>query len=341
MTDRQSAQGKTFFVQNHDLTRFGSYDPRDEDIHREIMADKPHFALTETQYYSFWVPEAGIHCFNWAWFHPNLNSVSVGTLSWSGFHRNPLTCELFNFYNHHTGDVFKEHFGRASFENGFSIYAEEPGKRIRIRYDDPERGNSFNVLQTAITEQLMWPTSNHFEQVMHSTGELILRGKHYEVDCLSVRDRSWGEYRVEAPMNIPPNHWCVGALDANFSFTIVGMEDEALDPMWKGKFSVPGDSPLRFGWMIVDGEKCLVQKLSMKAEYDPDDLMPRSYIVHVEDDRGRSHTLEGRVVGATPFSAWQNMNCPICLTEWTYKGQKFTGEVQSVMFPDFIREYMK
>lgn len=332
----ESPLGKTFFVQNHDRSSFGTYDVKDEDRHPEIQAEKPHFALTETQYYSFWVPEANLHCFNWIWYHPNLNSVMAGTMAWTGVRPESLSCELFNFYQHMSADVFEGHFGKAKFENGFSVDAEDPGKRIRIRYLDRERDTHFDVLQTAVTEPLMWPTSNHFEQVMHCTGEVTLRGQTYPVDCLSVRDRSWGEYRPETPMNIPPNHWAVGAADAGNSFCIVGMEDEALDPIWKGRMPAPSSDPLRFGWLIVDGEKCLARSLSMKAEFDPVHLMPTAVVMHVEDDRGRKHTIRGRRTAATPFRAWININCSVTLMEWEWAGRTFTGEMQTVMFGDFF-----
>lgn len=38
-----------------------------------------------------------------------------------------------------------------------------------------------------------WPflKGRHFDQAMHVTGELVLNGEKIEIDCLSVRDRSW------------------------------------------------------------------------------------------------------------------------------------------------------
>lgn len=334
-----AAAGKTFFVQNHDTTRFGTYSLADEDRHLDIMAQKPHFALTETQYYSFWVPEAKLHCFTWVWHHPNLDTVMAGAMAWTGIRPETLSCELFNFYQHMKADVFDGHFARAKFENGFAIYAEEPGKRIRLTYDDPARGNHFDVLETAVSEPMMWPTSNHFEQVMHCTGEVTLRGKRYAVDCHSIRDRSWGEYRSEQPMNIPPNHWAVGAIDAANAFCIVGMEDEALDPMWKGKFAVPGGNTLRFGWLLVDGEKRLVRSLSMLADFDAADLMPRKVVIHVEDDAGAHHTIEGRAIAATPLRAWINISCSINLMEWSWGGRTCSGEMQTVAFGDFYHAF--
>ena len=333
--------GSAYFVQNHGQKGFGTYDVSDEELHPAHKVEKPHYALTETQYYGFWVPEANLHCFSWIWAHPNLKSVTAGTMAWTGIRKNSLACELFNFHTHMSMDVFRDGFFNADFDNGFSVHAEEAGKRFRIKYDDPGRGNSFDVLQVAASEPLMWPTSNHFEQVMKCTGEVTLRGKRYEVDCYSMRDRSWGEYRLEDQMGIPPNHWTVGTADGDNAFCIVGMEDEARNPMWKGRFTVPGTSTLRFGWLLVDGQKCRATTLSSLVTYDPDDLMPRTVSMHVEDEHGRRHEIEGRVIAATPIHAWLNIACAINLIEWNWRGRTFTGEMQTVMFNDFIHAFSR
>lgn len=47
----------------------------------------------------------------------------------------------------------------------------------------------------------------HFEQAMRVEGELLPRGKRYDVDCFNVRDRSWGKPRPEENMTLPPTSW--------------------------------------------------------------------------------------------------------------------------------------
>lgn len=336
MSEAQNLElGSAYFVQYH-KGGFGTYDPRDEELHPEICKEKPHYALTETQYYGFYVPEADLHCFTWVWYHPNLNALESGTMAWRGFKPINLACELFDFRGFMSGEVFAKTFTDFTLDSGLSITMTEPGKTWRLRYEDKERGNGFDVVQQAVTEPLVWPTSNHFEQTMHCTGRITLRGEAHAVDCYSVRDRSFGEYRLEDPMGIPPNSWTTGAFGPDLSFTVVGMEDETLDPIWKGKFAIPPGSLLRFGWLVVDGEKCVVTQMNSKIDYDREHLLPRAMYLKLTDEHGRVHEFHGRVRAATPLTAWLNVRCPICMIEWNYNGRIGHGEIQNVQFNDFL-----
>lgn len=82
--------------------------------------------------------------------------------------------------------------------NGNHIQMLEPLTRYRIRYSDPGQFEADLELRG-----IMAPNSHplgtapfwkgrHFDQPMHVTGEIVLHGERISVDCLSVRDRSWG-----------------------------------------------------------------------------------------------------------------------------------------------------
>lgn len=81
--------------------------------------------------------------------------------------------------------------------NGNHIQTIEHLKRYRVRRDDPGRFEC-DLYFDAIMEPNphpagMWPfiKGRHFDQAMHVTGDLRLNGERLEIDCLSVRDRSW------------------------------------------------------------------------------------------------------------------------------------------------------
>ncbi|MEN9932232.1 MAG: hypothetical protein RIS17_805, partial [Pseudomonadota bacterium] len=87
-----------FFVQNFDK-RFGSYTITDESPDPARPAAMPHYALTETQFFTFYSPEARIQCTMWTWFHPNLKVVSGGVMAWQGVKPFNVACELLDFRN--------------------------------------------------------------------------------------------------------------------------------------------------------------------------------------------------------------------------------------------------
>jgi hypothetical protein len=330
--------GEAYFVQFH-KPEFGTYSLDDEELHPEDKVSKPHYALTETQYYGFFVPEKNIHCFTWIWFHPNLNTLTAGTMAWKGVKKHNLGCELIDYRNHMSGDVFRGGFTSYKLDSGLEVEWTKPGREVRLRYGDAARSNHFDIVQTAVAEPVSWPTSKHFEQVMHCTGELSLRGEKHKVDCFSVRDRSFGEYRVEQPMGIPPNSWITGVFDAGLSFCVVGMDDPGLGPIWADKFSVPRDSCLRFGWIMVDGKKKIVREARTKTDYDMDNLLPTKIRMILTDEDGTVYEIAGEVGASTPFTAWLNSRVVICLVHWKYGRKTGVGEIQSAQFTDFVHAY--
>ena len=328
------------YIMGHHAPQFGEYSLADEELHYGDREKKPHYALTETQYYGFFVPERNIHCFTWVWCHPNLNVVTGGTMAWQGIKSRSQACELFDYRSFMSMDVFKDSFTRYKLDNGLEVDMEEPGKRFRLRYDDPVRNNSFDVVQSAVSDPMVWPTSNHFEQVMQCKGHIILRGERHEVDCFSVRDRSFGEYRVEESVaDLPPVYWITGTFDETFSFCVVGMDDPEHDAFWKDEFAAPAGAALRFGWIIADGQKNAIRSASVRTEYDRHNLFVRKMEILIVDMSGREFVVSGEVGAAAPYEAWMNVRVPIALTHWTCGDRKGVGEIQSLQYTDFIRRY--
>jgi hypothetical protein len=82
--------------------------------------------------------------------------------------------------------------------NGNHIQALEPLTTYRVRYSDPgafEADLRFRGVMAPNSHPLGAPPfwkGRHFDQPMHVTGEIVLHGEELEIDCISVRDRSWG-----------------------------------------------------------------------------------------------------------------------------------------------------
>lgn len=321
-----------YFVQNFDK-RFGTYTLASEYPDPARRTAMPHYALTETQFFTFYSPEDRVQCTMWTWFHPNLNVVSGGVMAWQGVKPFNVACELLDFRNFMEGTQV-ENFTNYRLDSGFGVEMLDSSGVFRLTYDDPERGNSFEVIQSPASEVLMWPSNHHFEQVMHAKGQITLRGKTYPVDSLVLRDRSFGEYRQENCLSIPPNTWSGGVFGEDFSFCVVAIDDPAREPIWQSQFEVPQEKLLRFGWMIVDGEKVVVERASTLTHYD-DNLVAKAIALNIVDERGREYFIEGERTASVPFIPWPNSRMPICGMNWTCKGRKGIGEVQSLQYNDF------
>ncbi|MET0547375.1 MAG: hypothetical protein ABWZ40_13820 [Caulobacterales bacterium] len=97
-----------------------------------------------------------------------------------------------------------------SLPNGLSVKAVDPLKRYRVTYegiDDTRFSLDYVALHEPydINDPAMDPMaakrngpawdsswSGHYETTYRITGEFILRGKRYAVDCVETGDRSWG-----------------------------------------------------------------------------------------------------------------------------------------------------
>jgi hypothetical protein len=105
--------------------------------------------------------------------------------------------------------------------NGLSIKAVVPLKHYKVVYegiDDTRFELDFHALHEPydINDPEMDPTAaarnkgawdkswsgGHYETTYRVTGDLIVRGKHYTVDCVDTGDRSWGprEERDNTPV---------------------------------------------------------------------------------------------------------------------------------------------
>ena len=331
-----SGESEAYFTKDFERS-FGEYRPEDEDLHPEYKAEKPHYALTETQYFSFNVPEHDIQAFLYMWVHPNLGLVSGGPMVIKGVKDIYLGAELFD-YRCFLPESQLPRLSNYTLDNSYSVEMIEPGRVFRIRYDDPARGNSFDILFTAVSEPLVWPGSKHYEQVMHAKGELLLRGTRYEVDSHSVRDRSWGEARLEDPSNIPPVGWITGVFDG-FAFNATCFDDPELGPFWKDGFPIDPAKTLKFGWAWRDGEKAPLISARALTHYDRASLLPQSIELEITDAGNRTSALRGTITAGAPLHPWLNIRTISALIRWEMDGKVGWGEVIQAQGTDFLQRY--
>ena len=331
-------QNEAFFIRDYG-TSFGTYSLEDEYLHKSIWPDKPHYALSETQYFSFSVPEHDIHAFLYCWCHPNLRAVSGGAVVFKGTQPLQLGVELYDYRAHMSDAVLSEDLGNFRFDNSYSVQMIEPGRIFRLRYEDRERDNAFDVTLTAQSAPVMWPDNRHFEQVMKTEGFVKLRSQEYAIDGFSMRDRSWGEARMELALPGPSNSWAVGTFDADFAFVAVGTDSPATTPIWSDHYTESMAKPLTFGWMIHNGQRSPVTECRKRIEYDRSTLMCRSVEMELVTASGERFDLKGTATAGTPLPLWPNIRVPVSLIRWECNGRVGWGELQDAQWSDFIFDF--
>jgi hypothetical protein len=250
-----------------------------------------------------------------------------------------LASEMFDYRQYLPDSQLKDDLTHFTLENSYSVEMLEPGRVFRLRYDDPERKNRYDLLYTAVAAPMVWPSSRHYEQVMRVEGDLLLRGRSYRVGGYNVRDRSWGEARLENPNPGPPNLWTTGTFGDDFAFNVTAYDDPLRNPLWKDRFPVESHKALKFGWLMVDGEATAIKSASNITHYDRATLIPTSMEMEVTDVKGRVFDIKGMVIASVPLNTWLNLRVPICSARWTCNGRIGYGDIQEAQWTDYLQAY--
>jgi hypothetical protein len=312
-------------------TRFATPDPRDEFLHPEARETETGAELTETQYLGFNIPEHDIHGLCYLWHHPNLGVATGGVWVWQGVKERTLSCELYDWLNYIDDSILSEDLHHFRMPNSYEVDVIEPYKKLRIRYADEARGNAFDIGFDAVAEPMVLETGFHLEQPMKTSGTLTLAGTEYPVDGYTVRDRSWGQLRAETSRTAPPMAWmtCVFGDDLAFGTTAFDTSDDGI--------ALPGGDALRGGWICRDGSYTPVVSVTKRIQRNERTLFPESVELTITDSEGFEIAATGTVKAASSANTWPNIEAIICLVEWQVDGRTGYGDLQDVLFADWIR----
>ena len=318
----------------------GTYTDRDDFLHREHRQVETDTALTETHYFAFNVPEHRICGMGWLWHHPNLALATHGTWVWQGIKPHPLQSELFDWVNFESDRYLADDLRHYRFPNSYEVTTLEPLKRHRIQYRDDGRRNSFDIQFEAVMPPAMMKSGQHFEQGMRARGELVLGGRQYAVNCLGIRDRSWGHLRGETLLSGPANTWATAAFGDDFLFTIVAGDAPSLAPA-QGRWSgLTDEQVFKHGWVRSDGQTQPVVSCRKVTHRNRDTLLPEGARLEFKDASGRVFEVEGKTLAASKLAVWPNIDCAFGTMEWRCNGRVGHGDFQDLWPPAFVREFL-
>lgn len=322
-----------FLSHNHALVPAG---PADELLHPEQNRGIEGDTLTETQYFGFNVPEAGVHGLAYMWHHVNLNVITGGIMAWQGVKPMAIAAELFDVRGFMSDKAIANDLHDFRLDNGYGVRIVEPNKRFHMTYADEARNNLVDLHFDAVTPIAMFGDGKHFEQGLRVRGELTLRGKSYKVDGYNVRDRSWGKLRPEQIMPAPPVSWMTGWFGDDLIFNCNLMDHAGSSPYCTGAFALPVEKALNGGWMWRDGALLRVVKAHKTIRRDPISFAPLEITLHLTTEDGRDMTATGRMVASCPWAVWPNVMAHISLIRWEVDGRVGHGDCQDVLWNDFV-----
>jgi len=311
--------------------------PEDDFLHTALCRQRAQPNCVETQFFGFSIPEENIHSINWWRQHPNLGHMLGGTFVFRGVKRNFLASELCDFRAFMTDAALKNDLHSVTLDNGYHTEVLEPMKRHRIAYSDPARKNSYEIYYTAVAPAAaLAKSAGHFDQTMRARGELYLRGKRYDIDSLTIRDRTWGEVRDENHARIPAVSWMACNVSDNLSFVVLALDHPDLNPVWKGCFDVAPDKVVLAGWIYRDGELCGVKSVRKITHYDELNWCPKSFEFEMTDAKDRRYHVKGKITAAAPYAPYLNIQTWMCLAPIQVNGVPGHCDFQDLQWTDFL-----
>ena len=314
----------------------------------DFLQPKPwteHWSESETYYFNFFIPSRKLDGLVYLKIRPNLRTCHSGVFTFSGVKRHHLQAEHFNFQQFLP---FPEVSGNTLHvpEIDLTVTIVEPLTRHRIDYSDPRSGTELHFVTEAISPPAMRGNNAHFDQVMQTNGTLLLLGEELEIDCVQVRDRSWGEPRPESPLRHPPTAWCTGAsADGTVAFTFSGADDPARDAGLE-TYGIPARDLFKDGWFWSHGSLKKIVRMSKLTQRHSSGLRPETIDCRFTDETGAEHHVRGSVESGLLWSPWPNMALTYgCHFRWDLELPDGTlaelrGEAQEIYWHDSVRQLL-
>jgi hypothetical protein len=315
--------------------------PFDEQLRFTAADDEMHAAgpprdWTETTWWSFAVPERALAGWLYVQTRPNAGSSSGGAFVYgpTGF----LTWEL-PYYGFLTHQPLPDPLDlrSATFSNGVSVRVVEPGMVYDLRYRFRDQDEFVAALHFEgisppvphLTGAPPFTDSSHYDQHGRVTGELLLHGERIPVDCISVRDRSWGR-RPELLGRRTRFSYCFGASSPDDAFLAFCRPATHLDDA----------EQLSSGYLIRDGK---LRRLVSAERVNRRDRATGSVAgieLHGVDTDGRELHAGAETVSHMALSAGSAGVTINSLLRWTIDGARTGwGEDQEVWSLPALREY--
>ncbi|MGE0387124.1 MAG: hypothetical protein AB7Q97_20570 [Gammaproteobacteria bacterium] len=317
---------------------------------------------TETNWWSFNIPERRIGCWLHAPYYPNRNAVTWRVFVWNEDGVEPAQLAYYRRAEEVPMPPAPDLRDIAFPGGGYSVKMLRPLMDYHVAYRDEARNFALEFEHRGTHPPRRFTPGEapmmhnpHLDQLGHIVGEMTLRGEKIRIDGIGVRDRTWGprggphsssqkaEYRQNQIRVLHPGgprwraierergrgriQYIFGHADANTGFLgFVRPQDGTAD----------GWSPMNVGWLLRDGvfghlDKARSRMLNFR---NPRNGWSEHMQVEVVDHLGRTMQAEGFAVSRMSETGYGTN----ALMRWEFDGKVGWGEDQDVWRPDhFVR----
>lgn len=289
---------------------------RDDHFHFEEMGDD--WWATETAWFSFHHPERRLGGWFYTMVRPNIGTVAGGAWIWD--HRAHLPWEVLYSANYSTQQLPTViDLADCSLPNGVSIRVLESCTRYALGYADGERLQASLIFEGVMPPEPLtavgstFGSAHHFDQFGRVTGELVLHGEKITIDCIGMRDRTWGRRPEDRPRQAA---YVTGAADAAHGFLAVTDGKSARDQV-------------TYGFLRRDGRTVSLASGERVVERDADNGWITRIRVTARDVAGRELAATGVPVSRIILNRHTFIDVN-SLIRWDLDGTTAWGEDQDM-----------
>ena len=294
----------------------------------------------EAFWFSFFVPERKLMVYVYPWFRPTLGIAGGGVMAWDDHGKlawNIVHCD----YSFQTPAADLGAFAQGSaltLPQGVGIKILEPLRRYEVTYNHPNLAlhvrftaiHSANVNTSPIGGSKLF--AGRIDQCGHVTGELSVGGQRYAVDCLSMRDRSWGIRRNDNH-DLHIGYFHATATDQDAFLAVTNHVSGGMEPN-------DATAPVVSGYLMLGGEIHPLRAGTANLVRDAEG-MPVACHIEAVDAKGRPLRASGSAINWFAFEPYSGLFNWSSLAEWRFNAHTCMGELQNTWHPDGWRAYVR
>ena len=292
------------------------FTPRDDRFHFEEMGDD--WWGTETAWFSFANPERRLGGWFYTMARPNIGTVAGGAWIWDDSAHLPW--EVLYSANYTALEIPRnQDLDDITLPTGVSIRVIEPCMSYALGYDDGARLQASLRFDGAMPPEPLTSTgstfghSHHFDQIGRVSGELVLHGETIPIDCLAVRDRTWGRRREDRPRQAA---YVTGVASAEHGFLAVTNVEE-------------DRNPVAYGFLRRDGRTLSLAQGERRLERNRENGWITRVEIQARDTEGRELLAVGEPLSRIVINRHTFIDIN-SLIRWDINGEVSWGEDQDM-----------
>jgi len=289
---------------------------RDDGFHFEAMGDD--WWATETAWFSFHHPERKLGGWFYTMARPNIGTIAGGAWVWDDSAQYPW--EVLYSANYSALPIPEgQDLTDITLPTGVSIRVLEPCMSYELGYDDGERLRADLRFDGVMPPEPLTATgsafgsSHHFDQIGRVTGTLELHGETIQIDCLGMRDRTWGRRPENRPRQAA---YITGASTADHGFLAVTNAG-------------PDADPVAYGFLRREGHTVSLAGGERRVLRDPDSGFITRIELEATDKEGRQLLAIGEPVSCIVLNRHTFIDAN-SLIRWDLDGETAWGEDQDM-----------